>query len=172
MTPNQRCSAVKRPRFGTAFSLIELIAVMVILAVLMAMTVPALQGFGEHQEARTAAASILTSMKWARQKAVTDGIPYRVEFDMDERRFRPLRRVAFAYEPIAHHDARFVQWPDPVTVELDPAMTGEWITFHPDGSSDHAIITVIGRRDTRLAIAKPNGKASFAIVNERDLEQP
>ena len=153
-----------------AFSLIELIAVMVLVAVLMAMTAPALRGFSEHQEARNTAASILASIHWTHRKAITDGIPYRLEFDLTEREIQFTRRPNFNFEPIAHHDAQTQSWEPQVTVEFDESSDDQQITFHPDGSSTDATILVSGRGDTRLAITRTQDSRRYEIINESDLE--
>jgi prepilin-type N-terminal cleavage/methylation domain-containing protein len=75
-------SATRRPSRGDGFTLIELVAVMVIVAVLAAVAVPSLDAIGQTRAAM-AARQLLRDLTFARQRAVATGTVSWVVFDPD-----------------------------------------------------------------------------------------
>jgi len=72
----------RRPDRGGGFTLIELVAVLVIVAVLAAVAVPSLDAIGETRAAM-AARQLLRDLTFARQRAVATGTRTWVVFDID-----------------------------------------------------------------------------------------
>src|SRR4051812_29637970 len=64
-----------------AFSLLELILVMLILAIIVAMIVPEMSNFGRNRRAGDCAGQIVAVAHWARTRAIADGVPYRLNVD-------------------------------------------------------------------------------------------
>src|SRR5688572_1587989 len=56
-----------------AFTLLELIVVLLVLSVLFAMAAPSFSGFGAGRAAHQTASQIVTLARWAREQAVTEG---------------------------------------------------------------------------------------------------
>lgn len=71
---------VRRPRAGGGFTVVELIAVMVMMAILVGVAVPSLSSFGDTRPAM-AAQHLLRDITFARQHAVATGTITWVRFD-------------------------------------------------------------------------------------------
>src|SRR5687768_10165499 len=76
-TQHSALSTSARP----AFTLLELIVVLLVLSVLFAMAAPSFSGFGAGRAAHQTASQIVTLARWAREQAVTEGRAYRLNFD-------------------------------------------------------------------------------------------
>jgi len=67
-----------------AFTLLELILVMVILAIASALIVPSLRGFAISRASDSAATQIVTLAQYARTQAISQGKTYRLNFDVEK----------------------------------------------------------------------------------------
>src|SRR5690606_6657053 len=65
-----------------AFSILELIIVLVIIAVLLSLAAPSLRGFYSAQLTSNAAAQVVTLARFAQQRAMTEARPYRLHLDV------------------------------------------------------------------------------------------
>ena len=76
----------RRPRGGqAAFSLLEMIAVVIVFGLVAAVALPNLAGGGDRK-LWNAAGSLTAELEWARQRTVMTGIPHRVLLDLEEGR--------------------------------------------------------------------------------------
>src|SRR3982751_5148497 len=71
-----------RPRSRSrGFTLLELIVVLLVLSVLFAMAAPSMSGFGAGRAAKQTASQIVSLSRWARERAISEGRTYRLNFD-------------------------------------------------------------------------------------------
>lgn len=70
-----------RHRFSTAFSLLEILMVLAIIALLLGVAIPLTTGFSRDQEFRDVMRELLVLAKTARREAMTTGRPVQVVFD-------------------------------------------------------------------------------------------
>ena len=75
---NRRPTHSPRPN---AFTLLELVAVMVILTILMMAVAPSLNTFGIARQTEQCAAQIIALAQWARDQAISEGRAYRLYFN-------------------------------------------------------------------------------------------
>jgi len=68
-----------------AFTLLELILVMLILSTVLAMAAPSLRGFFSSRQINDCAEQIVVLTRYAKSQAIYEGRPYRVNFNMTER---------------------------------------------------------------------------------------
>ena len=70
-----------RSRTSRAYTLLELVLVLAIIASTLAMAAPALSGFARGRRAEEAARQFVALTRWARSQAVTDGVAYKLVVD-------------------------------------------------------------------------------------------
>jgi len=73
------------------FTLMEVIIVVLIVAVLSAISIPVSAQWIRNSEYRTSARSILYVLRVARSKAIASNLEHRVEFENENRRYRVTR---------------------------------------------------------------------------------
>ncbi|MEJ2200046.1 MAG: hypothetical protein P8X63_03385 [Desulfuromonadaceae bacterium] len=72
----------------TGFSLYELLVVCALLSILIGMAMPACFSWRKEAEYRATARAFLGALREARQRAITTMLEHRVEFDLDNGRYR------------------------------------------------------------------------------------
>jgi len=75
-------------RCPTGVTLLELLAVIGLMSLLFAFSLPALGSFVKSSQHKKAARDIVIAIRLARSLATTSGLEHRVEIDMSGRRFR------------------------------------------------------------------------------------
>ena len=138
--------AIRRHNLG--FTLIELVLVLMVLALIATMAAPMLSGFVRSQRMPNAAQELATTARWCRVQAISEGITYRLNFDVDGGRwwvtkddgtgtnFVPVT-TAFMSDPYV--------LPEGVALSTDiPADTDgkRFISFDAGGRSDVAKIAL------------------------------
>jgi general secretion pathway protein H len=112
-----------------AFTLVELLVVLALLAVSLAVIVPNISGSLATAQAKSATRAVLSALRLARTRAIARQEETTVEFDLDARSYR-----------IAP-DGRIRHLPDHLELALVAAQSEQsgdrraGITFFPDGSS-------------------------------------
>jgi Tfp pilus assembly protein FimT len=149
LTAPAHLPAVLRHRRGAgAFTLVELILVMVLICIILGATAPSLRGFFSSRQTTNAAAQIMALIQYARTQAIADGCNYRLNFDTTQNQYwLTIQSGAnFAYINTAY--GMTFSLPDGANFDLkaDPNCTiTDHIDFYPDGSTSGAAIGVIPR---------------------------
>lgn len=125
-----------RYKTSDAFTLLELVMVMAVIAVMFAMIGPLLGRFATGRKTHNAATQLVAMAKYARFAAIQDGRTYRMTFEA------PLRTVSLAVQD----GNQFVQTPSSLgnQIKLDENLTlrtdltpqqngGTCVDFHSDG---------------------------------------
>ncbi len=147
-----------RPRHGgargarcRAFSMLELVFVMLIMAGVMALAVPSLRGFGESRQVRDAAGSVLALAKYARFRAVCDGREYRLYVEPERGRCWLETAGTEGYERLASSFGQVFYFPGTVIVEWyqsDAVRRRGYVAFQPNGRCNVACLRMTGRLGT------------------------
>ena len=119
-----------------AFTLIELILVLMLIAVLTTLATPALRGFARRAALDDTAASLLALTQQAQTRAVHEAAPYRIVFSVDERRAWLEHIGDEGYEAVDTSVVEPVTWGASVTIISDVAQDGDGqfvIAFEPTG---------------------------------------
>lgn len=150
-----------------AFTLIELLLVLMILTFVVALVGPQLRGFTTGRTTRNTANSILAMTHYARTQAVTQGVVYRLNFDA------PTRSLWISYQSgntdvkPGNDFATPLKLADSIKIDTDiPSKQdgGQYIEFHPTGRTEPATIKLTDNLGATIEIACSSATELFRIV--------
>ena len=142
-------------------TLIELIIVLVIIAIGAALMVPNFGAWMPHYRLRSAARDLVSVMRVAQMKAVSNNLPYGVAFDPGTQQFQ-LHRTTGGMPP----DGPLNDLPTGVTFNsvsfpVDPTLNKPFVGFLPDSTaSADGTITLINNKNTQksIQVSKSTGR--------------
>ena len=120
-------------------TLMELVVVVVVIGMMSALAVPSFLNYSSKMEAKSTARDIVSTLRMARSKAISERVQYGVFFDAGNRRciyFKDkVNPASFLYEPISGDSAISVD-----TLDLDVNFGGNTFTnttvvFKTDGGA-------------------------------------
>jgi general secretion pathway protein G len=76
-----RRGVMRRPFGKDGFTLMELVLVLAVIAICAAIAAPTLSGFARGRALPNAATELVTTARWCRMKALSDGVEYRLNLD-------------------------------------------------------------------------------------------
>ena len=137
-----------RGRRAGAFTMVELLLVMVLICIILGATAPSLRGFFGARKTTGAAAQIMALIQYARTQAIADGCIYRLYFDTTQNQYWLMMQTGGAYATTNTEYGITYSLPEGTTFDMqaDPncAIT-DHIDFYPDGSTSAAAIGVVPR---------------------------
>ncbi|OHB76244.1 MAG: hypothetical protein A2Z25_05950 [Planctomycetes bacterium RBG_16_55_9] len=155
-----------------AFTLLELILVMVILSTVLAMAAPSLRGFFGSRKTHDEAAQILSLTQFARSQAISEGIVYRLNFDTNKRTYWLTSQQAGVFEKLRTEFGYVFTFPIDITVELEDVGKEDnemFLAFTPQGTVTAGTLRLIDRRGLVLEITCPTITESFSIVEREQV---
>ncbi|PYV20035.1 MAG: hypothetical protein DMG07_00335 [Acidobacteria bacterium] len=151
---------------GAGFTLLELAIVMVLMGMALAVSIPALQRGSAALALRAAGRDVLNCLRYAREKAITEGTGSRVVFSPENqsvtltdpygegaRRLQLPRDVRFARLVLSGQEVR----EGPMAVR-----------FLPNGSSENAEVVLESSQGAHLAIVTDPITGGARVVTEAD----
>jgi type II secretion system protein H len=172
-TPNaQRPTLnVQSTRFGRstlafrAFTLIELILVMVLITIVMSVALPSLKGFFKGRDLDSEARRFLSLTRYAASRAVAEGVPMELFVDIEQKRYGLRAQAGFL-----ETDSKSVQYalPEDLSFEVTapPSKTAAGEDNLGDVNTDPATITTTN--PIKIARFYPDGfigdKSPAAII--------
>ena len=165
---------MKRSRASSAFTLIELVLVLVVLSVLMAIAAPSLRGWSRGTKLRDASEQVLAAARYARSQAVTTGANHRVEFDADSNAYRVTALDGEQYIPATGEFGRVVALPPGITLGVtreDGDVSGV-IAFYPSGRTTPARITLTADWGEASEIEATTAADPFRLVTANAATTP
>ena len=154
-----------RPSKG-AFTLLELIAVLVLISTVLAIAAPSLRGFVHGRKTADAAAELLSLTHLARSRAAARGCIYRLNVDTERGLYGLTVQRGGAFVDLGDAYGRVHEVPKGVTVRLDRAAGADaWVQFYPDGRCDPATIELIGGGGEVLLVTCPCPTERFRVVS-------
>lgn len=157
-----------KARTHSAFTLLELILVMVLVAITMALAAPSLKGFTDAQRVRNAAGTVLALIQYARTQAVAEGRPYRLEIDTARRAFRLTAQQGADFVSPATDAARDYTLDADMNVQVagtnaSGTANTSYITVRPDGFADPGAIRITGPRGFALDVAADSAADLYSV---------
>ncbi|MDY7010188.1 MAG: prepilin-type N-terminal cleavage/methylation domain-containing protein [Planctomycetota bacterium] len=156
------------------FTLLELIAVLVLISTMLAMAAPSLRGFVGGRQTAEAAAQLLSLTKLARSRAAAQGCVYRLNIDTEEKTYWLTRQRAGAFVAIENESGRRFQFPDGMSVRLElPSQdnTVSYIQFYPNGRTDEARIELTGQQGEVFEVTCPSATERFRVVSPSQADE-
>jgi prepilin-type N-terminal cleavage/methylation domain-containing protein len=142
-------------------TLIELVVVFAIIAIGAALVIPNVGAWLPNYRLRTATRDIVSIMRVAQMRAVSNNLSYRVSFDTGARTY------------ILQYDSTGGgSWTDdgkaatlPNGTRMDPAPTNNPITFSPNSSSSGGTVTVKNTKNSerRITVLPSTGRITITI---------
>ena len=160
-------AGVRKHDRDRAFTLLELILVMVILSTVLAMAAPSLRGFFASRQTHDTASQILALTQFARSQAISEGIVYRLSFDTLERTYWLTAQQAGIFENLETEFGRVFTLPNDIVMELeelDSADGETFLKFTAQGTVTAGTVRLIDRAGRALEITSPTVTESFSIV--------
>ncbi len=155
---------------AAAFTLIELILVMVILAFVVAMVAPSLRGFGTGRRIHDTAALIVSLADYARTQAVNEGRAYRLNVEPRTGEFWLTVDADAGFQPPPNDFGRRFTASDGVTLRCDvkTRTDGQFLVFLPTGRTDPARIELNDTLGKRVVIACPSPTEMVRILTPEE----
>ena len=130
-------------RANKGFTLVEVMITVALMAILMAIAVPSFMTWKESLDMKGAARGVASKLRLARQMAVTNNLEYRVEFDVDGKRYRLTQgnqpSGSTAWTTVAAWSDIESEW----STDADCSGTADMdISFSPRGSSGAGVICI------------------------------
>jgi len=168
MTLPTGCKTRDGNRVAGGFTLIELVAVMILLAVVFAVSAPSLSRFFQGRSLDAEARRMLSLTRWAKSEAASRGLPQVLWIDREQHLygletktgFPRAEQKTFRYELARHLEIEFAQ------ANLARGTTTPAIEFLPDGTLGPESILEWRVRDHR----SDNYLAIVVGLNGRDFE--
>lgn len=151
------------------FTLIEVVLVLVVLAIIVAITAPALRGWGEGSKLNDTATRVMSAARFARSQAASTAMPYRLQID-------PAAGV-YALAVFADEQQQFVpasgEWgmatPVPTGFRLEvtggSAESAGSVDFYPDGRTTPAVVRVVSPRGDTIELGCAYPAEPFQRMN-------
>jgi prepilin-type N-terminal cleavage/methylation domain-containing protein len=178
-----------------AFTLVELILVMLLISTALAIASPSLRGFTRGRQASNAAGRVLALTHLARSLASAAGEPYRLCTSADGTACWLEHQEAGAYVAVQEGPGHRLELPEGLTVrvstlqEVTPHLGGDdaaagrpglglsapgggagdaggYVQFDPDGRADVAVLEVQDQTGQVLRVANPSPGERFHIVSQ------
>ena len=162
-------------RVAGAFTLLELIAVLVLISTVLAIAAPSLRGFVRGRQTADAAAKVLSLTHLARSRAVSWGCIHRLNFDAEEGTYWLTMQKAGAFVEIDGNHGRRFRLPDGVSVVLEsPSQVQSlpYVQFYSDGGCDPATIELAGGENDVFQVTCSSVSERFRIVSPQEDDGP
>jgi len=148
-----------------AFTLVELLLVIVVISVLAGISVPRFRRTYSDIRLASSAQDLASLMKYAQERAIMDGISFKIEFDISGKEYRLLRETepfsgVYEREKGIHGRAKHI----PSDISFDVS-AGETV-FLPDGRTYPVKIYLKNRNGKKKVLSTERAGGRIRIYDE------
>ena len=163
---------MRRSSHNFGFTLMELVLVLVVIAICAAIAAPNLRGFARGRTLPNSAMALMTSARWCRQQALSDGLEYRLNLDASAGKWWVTKDdgSGTVFNPVPDDLGREYTLPTGVIIsditfqsEIPASDAGTFISFGPGGKTDVAKITLASDNLT-IAVGCDTPLSSYHVV--------
>jgi prepilin-type N-terminal cleavage/methylation domain-containing protein len=161
----------RRPRHpAAAFTLLELILVMVIICTALAIAAPSLNGWARGSKMRDAVDQFVALTQFARTQAVSTATVHRLQVDAGARTYYVLMQDGEQFVPLNTEMGRQFPLPDEFGLKMTDLAGGnrDYVDFYPTGRTDPAIVQITAQNGDVTEIRCPSPAEPFRVVNPGD----
>jgi prepilin-type N-terminal cleavage/methylation domain-containing protein len=155
-----------------AFTLIELMIVVVIIGIVAAMIIPEMKGTYEDSLLRATGRDLITAFSLASSRAVGFNRPYRVAFDTPQDRYAVEREIndgtQEAFVPVKDISGAEGKWDPRISVEIDSPADNSSDDDSSAGATGDADTISSGPANLNAISFYPDGTADAAEIHLRD----
>lgn len=153
-----------RPRIS-AFTLIELVIVLMIIALTTSLAAPSLGGWSDGSKMRNACDDFLSTVRLARGQSILSATEYVLMIDRNSNTYALNTRTAGTLAPAPGEWGAAVELPTGFTIDLvNGGEAGTSIVFYPDGRATPAIVRIVSARGAVREIASNAPAEPFSVV--------
>jgi type II secretion system protein H len=168
------CIQDSESKTRNGFTLLELIVVLTLLSIMLAAVVPVFSASATRSRHDQALRSLVATLRFAQERAIADGVEYRVYLDPDEDAYWVSRQVreegtdeprfAAAEEPYAQR--RYL--PEGIDLRrpkarMDRKADVRYIAFYPHGACDYAEVHMRNAARKRIVIRTKGAIGQFEV---------
>lgn len=149
-----------------AFTLLELILVLLVVAAVLAITSPSLRGFFMSRQTAGAAMRITALTQWARSRATSTGQHCRLCTDGVSVWLTMQKGIDFV-QPDGENGREYAL-PEGASVRFIPQTADPsqvYFEFHPTGRCDPGVIEITGREGERFVVACDGPTEPFRVLS-------
>ena len=156
---------------SSAFTLLELIVVLIILALVAGLIAPTLRTFTVGQSTANAAEQIVVLTHYARTQSITDGNAFRLNFDPDGGSYWLTSSEAGVFNAIGGEYGEHYNVPPGATMRTDVARQndGTYVTFQSTGRTDPAHIWINDKQGKTLEVACSSATELYRILPPEEM---
>jgi type II secretion system protein H len=160
---------MKPTRPTSAFTLLELVLVLMIITIVVGAVVPSLRGFTMGRSSKNTATRLLAMTNYARTQAISEGRSYRLNYNAATRSFWLDYADGVALpEDIASR----LEVDERLAVHVSNMSTGStgdhYIEFRPSGRMTPASIVIVDQSNAEIEVACSSATELFRIVPESE----
>jgi type II secretion system protein H len=165
-------SAIHNPQSAVAaFTLLELVLVMVIIGTVLAMAAPSLRGWSRAARLRDAGQQVLAITRLARTQAITSATVYRLNINSQAGQYWITQQQAEQFVNLGSSLGRVYTVPPDSRIELTKSADDQapgYVEFYPTGRTQPAVIRLSddAGRVVRLQCSSP--AENFVLATGRE----
>ena len=157
-----------------AFTLLELILVMIILCTVLAMAAPSLAGFFSSRQVSDVAEHILVMTRYAKVQAIFSSNIYRIYFDPMKRRYWVSSLSESEYERLENGYGNYYPMPTDIEFEFEDVEKDGgtyYLQFDPKGYSRESRIRLLDERGNELEIICRSPSENYEVLKIHNGEE-
>ncbi len=156
--PPTACSPLR-----AAFTLIEMVLVLLLISAMMMLAAPSLAGWGQGAKLDDAAGRFVAAARYARSQAIAEAKPYRLQIDNAGAGFQLFRKDGESWVAVQGVDARYAL-PTGFTIRSATGAAGGAIDFDPSARTTPATLDIVSPRGYVATVACEFPTDLFRVV--------
>lgn len=147
------------------FTLLELVAVLVIVSIALAVAAPSLSGWRQGRELDAAVSDFLTATRTARMQAVMKGAVHRLLVDPQGRQYQLVVQSGEEFVPVDGAAGDVRELPGECVLEIvAPGPQPNGIEFHPDGRMEAVKVRIMHERGGSVLVECRSPAEGFVVA--------